>query len=400
MKRRWTLAGALALVCAGVAGAEARAALLTIDEAVALSQQTGRPIFAVAGSKTCAPCQALIERLNTDLTIRPLAVQFVPLKVDTDGGEAWQKWASQYKHEGNGIPIIFIIRADGKMLYGKSGGMGSDALRQFMAQHLAQAGRVFNEEEARLLAEALEKAKKAVEEEKTAEALKAVFAMKKLGPPGNLGSFAKAALEADELVKKLLEGAKAKIGEAQQQVTGGNASFDAVLALVETKRLFGTFPELRTELAAATKDLNKDETARELVKQAEALDKALALRDLPGGDAKAASALKRVLESYADGPAAEAAKKHLEDLGVTDTAVAVRPEKPGAGAGSEPGGDSSSGAVSGATARRKASASLRMAKVFAETRPDKARQYAEEVIKLMPDSAEAREAKEILEQLR
>jgi hypothetical protein len=36
----------------GLFCAESRGALLTIDEAISLSEKTGRPIFAVAGSKT------------------------------------------------------------------------------------------------------------------------------------------------------------------------------------------------------------------------------------------------------------------------------------------------------------------------------------------------------------
>jgi len=46
-------------------------------------------------------------------------VQFVPLKVET-AGEPWQKWATKYKPEGKGIPIIYVIRSDGQMMYGKT----------------------------------------------------------------------------------------------------------------------------------------------------------------------------------------------------------------------------------------------------------------------------------------
>lgn len=46
------IAGSLALAWIALGSAELRAALLTIDEAVELSQKYGRPIFAVAGSKT------------------------------------------------------------------------------------------------------------------------------------------------------------------------------------------------------------------------------------------------------------------------------------------------------------------------------------------------------------
>ena len=46
------IAGSLGLAWIALVSAELRAALLTIDEAIEMSQKTGRPIFAVAGSKT------------------------------------------------------------------------------------------------------------------------------------------------------------------------------------------------------------------------------------------------------------------------------------------------------------------------------------------------------------
>jgi hypothetical protein len=51
MKTNWIASLSLGLTLLGLA-AEARADLLTIEQATELSQTTGRPIFAVAGSKT------------------------------------------------------------------------------------------------------------------------------------------------------------------------------------------------------------------------------------------------------------------------------------------------------------------------------------------------------------
>jgi len=50
MRARWIFGGAAALLV-GLWANQARA-LLTIDQARELSQKTGRPIFAVAGSAT------------------------------------------------------------------------------------------------------------------------------------------------------------------------------------------------------------------------------------------------------------------------------------------------------------------------------------------------------------
>lgn len=50
--RHYLTAGMMALAAVGLGALPAGAALLTIEQAVELSQRTGRPIFAVAGDVT------------------------------------------------------------------------------------------------------------------------------------------------------------------------------------------------------------------------------------------------------------------------------------------------------------------------------------------------------------
>jgi hypothetical protein len=52
MRTRWLAPLCAAAAAVGLMTAEAQAALLTIEQAIELSQKTGRPILAVAGSKT------------------------------------------------------------------------------------------------------------------------------------------------------------------------------------------------------------------------------------------------------------------------------------------------------------------------------------------------------------
>ena len=52
MISRWTLTAPLALLIAAFANFAMAAELLTIDQAEALSKATGRPILAMAGTKT------------------------------------------------------------------------------------------------------------------------------------------------------------------------------------------------------------------------------------------------------------------------------------------------------------------------------------------------------------
>ena len=321
-------------------------------------------------------------------------VQFVPLKVDTVG-EAWQKWAGKYKHEGDGIPIIYVIRGDGQMMYGKTGSMAGPALRQFMAAQIAQAGRILSDKEATALTEALEGAKKALDQGDTAAALEAIGAVKRIGPPGKIGSYAKAAVEADQFVAKLVADGKAAIAEARQKVSGGDASLESALILVEARRLYSSFPELKTELIGVFRELNKDETARDVIKQAELLDRARSYLSARGGESRAASALRQIVARYPDSAVAELAKAELAKL--PEDTVASRPAGPSTT--TRPAGPGPSTALSPSAARKKAASSLRMARIFAQSRPDKAKKYAQEVIDLLPDSNEAREAKAILKRL-
>src|SRR5688572_22240723 len=95
----------------------ALAQITSVDEAVALSQKTGKPILAMAGNQTCPACVRLQERLSTDRSLAVFAGQFVPLKVTTDGNADWGTWSRKYPVEGNGIPKFYIIRADGTKMF-------------------------------------------------------------------------------------------------------------------------------------------------------------------------------------------------------------------------------------------------------------------------------------------
>jgi tetratricopeptide (TPR) repeat protein len=318
-------------------------------------------------------------------------VQFVPLKVDTDGAN-WGKWAQKYPPEGNGIPIIYVIRADGQKMYGKTGAMNGDVLPQFMTQTLTQAGRVFNEKEFALLEKTVEAAKKSLDAGDTAAAVKTIAALSKLGPLGNIGSHAKAAVEADALVKKLTEEGKAKLAESREKITAGNPPFDAVMALVETHHVYLPLPELKTDLTTAMRDLNKDAALREAAEQAQAFDRAMAMLDTPSAKSRAVGALKQIIAKWPDAPVAKLAQEQLAKL--DPAAVAGEPGKTKPSTGGTTAGGSSVGN------EKKAASYLSMAKTYAKNKPEKAREYAEKVIELVPQTAQAREAKRLIEGLK
>jgi hypothetical protein len=91
--------------------------------------------------------------------------------------------------------------------------------------------------------------------------------------------------------------------------------------------VFGTLTELRKDLGAAERDLAKNQQLKEMVKQAEALDRALAMAGNKTTRRGAPAALETVLTRYPGTPAAELAKAKLAELGAKteDTATTVVP---------------------------------------------------------------------------
>lgn len=104
----------------------------------------------------------LLKRLESDQSLAVFVGQFVPLKLVTDGNREWSKWARQYPVEGNGIPRLYVVRADGEQLYARVGSLRGDALPQMLFTTLQRAGRSFNDAETALLKSSVEAAEKAM----------------------------------------------------------------------------------------------------------------------------------------------------------------------------------------------------------------------------------------------
>ena len=268
-----------------------------------------------------------MERLNTDRSLAPLVAQFVPLKMETDG-DKWGAWAGKYSHEGNGIPIIYVVRADGTKLYGKSGGLG-DQLPQFLALQLSSAGKILSSAQLAQVQSAVDDAKQALEAGDKFTAIKRLDSLKKLGTTGQLGSFAAPALAADELVAQLTEEGKSALSAAKEQLAGED-KFAGIMAVLTANRIYGSLPALKKELGAAERELSKDAALRELLPQAQAIDKALSQISTKGGKQAAAEALARVVARFPDTPAAAAAQAKIAELGVEVAAAS-----PAAEAGSD-----------------------------------------------------------------
>ena len=79
-------------------------------------QQTGKPALIIAGNEGCVYCRQMAEELATDRSIQHLAQQYLILKINTDSAD-WLRLRETFQFEESGIPAVFVVRADGELLY-------------------------------------------------------------------------------------------------------------------------------------------------------------------------------------------------------------------------------------------------------------------------------------------
>ncbi len=237
--------------------------------------------------------------------------QFVPLKVDT-GTPEWQKWASQYRAEGNGIPIIYVIRADGQMLYGRSGALTGNALPQMLIQAGSGAGKILTDAQVGVVQKAVHAAQVAMDQQDYELAVRKLVALKKLGTPGHLGSFAQPALKADQLAKQLADIAHAKLGEIKQKMVG--EPLQGLVMLADVRRSFSALPAVKADVVKIERKYAKDPQLRDLRRDADALARARALARSPKGHKRAVESLQALAKRGPDTPVGAAAADMLRQL--------------------------------------------------------------------------------------
>ena len=254
---------------------------------------------------------ALLNRLQTDQSLARYAGWFIPLKIETNGDQ-WGKWATRYQHEGNSIPIVFVVRADGQQLYGKSGSLPGPELPLMINQVLGQAGTIYSDQQLDLLKTSLDKAKGSLAGGDTAGAVRELGRISKLGALGSLGSYAQAALDADAFAKQLIEQGRAALTAANEKLAAEATRFEGALALAETKRIYSALPPLKNEIAAAANAARTKPDLRDTVRLAEQLDEARDLLQTPAGKRRAVTTLNRIIADKPGTPAAKLAADWLQ----------------------------------------------------------------------------------------
>lgn len=233
------------------------------------------------------------------------------LKVVTEDPEVWSNWSRKYHSEGSGIPKVYVVRADGKQIYGKSG--APRALPQFLASALKASGRIPSRVELTRLSRDLKTAQQAIDDGAIQKATTVLSRSK------TAGVFAEAAVTLRKLKATMVDQGKTALAEADKKIKDPQTAFDGLSALVVVERNYSRLPELRKPITAAMRAARKDAALRDLLKQAKLVDRA-GKYESEKKLKQALSAWRLVLSKFPRTPSAKRAAERIaaiEKQGVT-----------------------------------------------------------------------------------
>jgi hypothetical protein len=176
----------------------------SVDNALRISQRTGKPVFAIASRKNCPPCRALKARVEQHLKSSPHANQVVYLRVDLDGPQ-WRSWSRQFPHQGTMLPLVYLIRADKTKVYGQSNTLPGEQLEKFLTQGIAHCGKSFTESDIKKIEVANASVKQAIDNNKVDVAIQWLNTNSIFTSTQSSESYAAAAIESKRLQKLVSE---------------------------------------------------------------------------------------------------------------------------------------------------------------------------------------------------
>ena len=319
--------------------------------------------------------------MEKDEQLEPLAAQFVLLKIDT-GTDLWPKWSSRYQLDGTGEPKVYVVRADGKQLYGEVG--APNDMESFLKGQLTDSGKILDSKELAEVEKAAKNAQKAVRRKAWAEAI-AITSRE----PGK-GSYAAAVATLESLTDEIAERAVLMLKDAEKKLASKDKALDGALVLVEALRQFAELPKARELLESAAAKLRDDPQMDSLLSQAEIFDKARQ-REAQRKWRESLAAYQELPEKFPKSAGAAQAAKRIADLekriNIASSAGKSAKKSPDDG-GAPAGGDES-----------RALSYLKIAGQFEKNNPAKAREYADKAIQTAPDSNVAKDAAKFIKGL-
>lgn len=177
---------------------------------------------------------------------------------------------------GNGIPQLYVVRADGEQIYGGAGALSGDELPTMLRASLQRSGRAFTSQEADFLQRTVRASELALQSGDLLKMGVALSEVGKLGPHENLGSFAKPAIRVKELYQELTKQIESGLAAAKSQLLDSNAEnpLAPLLTVYEGDAVSKLFPRWKSSASSITREIKKQPQYVTAAEQAESLVRA------------------------------------------------------------------------------------------------------------------------------
>ncbi len=244
-----------------------------------------------------------MNRLNSSEALAQYTSQFVTVKMSTSGADrkTWQEFHREFKgdHEGTvPVPFVYIVRSDGTTMFTGSGMMEVPEMGKLLHKALNQSGKLFSEKELGKLVEANQKILAWREKGDIKQAVAQLRDVSQLGPPGEIHSFAKPAIELNATVTQLITEGRtaltsitANLEKAKSGTDPDVTDSDRVKWLSEYLKVRGDFAglkPLKRDFTKAKKLIQKDDVLSGMKKDLEVI--------LDADSANSKTSVKRALK--------------------------------------------------------------------------------------------------------
>ncbi len=221
----------------------------------------------------------MLKRLSTNRELAPYVAQVVPIKIDT-ASSAWQEWSKQHKADGNGIPKVYVVRADGETLFARSGTLTNEQLMQLLAAALNNAGMVLGEKDAQTLVEVTRRFQEFRNAGDPKSAIKTLRQAKRyLNKAGQVSSYAQTALALNQEIRLLNETAKESISQTASQVEQAKEQNEAekiraIQKYLGVKDQYSDLKSSKSDLSKIQSSIRKNDQMKSLYDSVKLLEQA------------------------------------------------------------------------------------------------------------------------------
>lgn len=231
---------------------------------------------------------------------------------------------------GNGIPQLYVVRADGEQIYGGAGALSGDDLPTMLLASLKRSGRAFTNQEAEFLKRTVAASEQALQSGDLLKAAVVLSEIGQLGPQDNLGSFAKPAVRSKELYLELKKQLDSRVAAAKSDLMDSNAAepLTPLLTVYEADAVTKLFPKWKSMTSSLTREIKKQAQYAAPAEQAEALVRArvVAASQSPRIRNRAESLYTNVIRRFPSTDVDTVARRELAAVAPDAKILSMQPE--------------------------------------------------------------------------